>query len=389
MKLALFFTRGVSLQHWIESGLFEREKLIYEKHLDQGNLSKVYWFTYGINDALLGEQLKTEGRLYKGIEVISMPAFFKGRIGILIYSLLIPFLRYPLLRQMGIFKTNQMDGSWSAVIAKCLFGKPLIVRTGYTWSLFREKENVERYKLWLINRIEAFAYKNATMSVVSTQSQMQYVVEHYSLPENKITVVPNLIDTQLFAPEETNSKYFDRIVFVGRLKEQKNLFNLIEAVSQAGLILDIYGKGKLKKELELHSENCGAKVNFMGVVPNSSLNEILNHYKYYILPSHYEGMPKTLLEAMSCGLLCIGTDVPGINEIIDDGINGYLARGTETDAVLKGIKRAVGSNNTQKIIKDAREHIVNEFSLENVISQEASIFRVLLGGSIRPLHEIL
>ena len=50
-------------------------------------------------------------------------------------------------------------------------------------------------------------------------------------------------------------------------------------------------------------------VKFNGVVANDKLPDILNEYKYYILASNYEGMPKTLLEAMACGNLCIGTNV--------------------------------------------------------------------------------
>ena len=53
MILSLFFTRGISLEVWLNQGLFDREKLIYEKHLIQGNLKKVYWLTYGSNDKKL------------------------------------------------------------------------------------------------------------------------------------------------------------------------------------------------------------------------------------------------------------------------------------------------------------------------------------------------
>ena len=50
MILSLFFTRNVSLESWVKQGLFDREKLIYEEHLNQGNFKKIYWFTYGSND---------------------------------------------------------------------------------------------------------------------------------------------------------------------------------------------------------------------------------------------------------------------------------------------------------------------------------------------------
>ena len=64
MNLMLFFTRGVSLEIWLKSGLLEREKLIYEEHLNQGNLNKVYWLTYGCNDVSLSKKLKQDGKLH-------------------------------------------------------------------------------------------------------------------------------------------------------------------------------------------------------------------------------------------------------------------------------------------------------------------------------------
>ena len=55
MQLALFFTRGISLKLWFETGLFDREKQLYEEHLRRGHLKKIYWLTYGIDDAELAD----------------------------------------------------------------------------------------------------------------------------------------------------------------------------------------------------------------------------------------------------------------------------------------------------------------------------------------------
>jgi hypothetical protein len=48
--LGLFFTRGVSLRQWIDSGLFDREVLIYQHHLSSHQFDEIIWFTYGILD---------------------------------------------------------------------------------------------------------------------------------------------------------------------------------------------------------------------------------------------------------------------------------------------------------------------------------------------------
>ena len=111
MKLVLFFTRGVSLEIWVNQGLFDREKLIYEEHLRQGNFKKVYWITYGDDDKRLSENLKKENRLHKDIEILQMPKIFKiPKIGSYIYSFLLPLFYKNELQESDILKTNQMDG---------------------------------------------------------------------------------------------------------------------------------------------------------------------------------------------------------------------------------------------------------------------------------------
>lgn len=372
MNLALFFTRNISLKLWVDSGLFDREKQLYEEHLRRGNLRKVYWLTYGKRDGELAKQLQSSGRLHPDITVLPMARFFLGRWGCLLYSFLIPLLHRRWLKSADIFKTNQMDGSWTAVFARWLYRKPLAVRTGYTWSLFKKKQDVPKYKQRLIGIIEHFAYNNATIAVVTSERQAHYISERYSVSGENVRVMPNYIDTQLFTPRESTNKYADRIIFVGRLNEQKNLFNLIEAIAQTGLALDIYGKGEPRNKLEAWAKRQNAKVNFMGVVPNNELPHIFNRYRFYILPSFYEGMPKTLLEAMACGLVCIGTNVEGINEVIEDGVSGYLAKGTQVQALAEVIKRATQLPH-DSITAEGTRKIRNNFSLKAVVEQEKEI----------------
>ena len=376
MKLALFFTRNISLELWLEWGLFEREKLLYERHLENRNLEKVYWLTYGPKDAQITEQLRITNRLHPDIEPLPMPSLFHGKWGRMLYSFLMPLIHRKTLKACDILKTNQMDGSWSAVIAAKLYRKPLLVRTGYTLSLLRKKHNAPFHKQGLMRIAEKLAYKNASRALVTSKSQADYIADHYPVSPQHITLLPNYIDTGLFAPDDAQDKYPDRLIFVGRLSPEKNLFNLITALARTNLALDIYGSGELRDELADWAKQQNANVNFMGVVPNNKLPRIYNRYRYYILPSLYEGMPKTLLEAMACGLVCIATDVPGISEIIEDGVNGRLAKGTEPEDLIEAVNKARRISNDE-VITAAVKKIRNEFSVESIVEQEGGIFKNL------------
>jgi glycosyltransferase involved in cell wall biosynthesis len=373
MKLALFFTRGVSLKLWLEMGLFDREKLLYEEHLRQNKLEKVYWFTYGLNDDRIEMSLKKANQLHNNIEIVPMPRWFSFNKKLSwLYSFLLPFLKRDKLREVDIIKTNQMDGSWSAIIAKWLYKKPLLLRTGYTKSVVLKKQCCSKTKLLFYEYVEKIAYEKCDCGVVGSRHDKEYVSKKYGIEENKIEVLYNFVDINKFCPKNT-SKYEDRIVFIGRLHPEKNLNNLIKAISKTELTIDIFGDGPIKEDLATLANRTDAKVNFLGIVPNNELPDILNKYLYFVLPSFYEGMPKALLEAMACGLVCIGTNVKGINEVIEDGKNGFLIDSTEPDAIKKAIDRAKGLNNHQILSMNARDKIVDLFSLQRIANEEQKI----------------
>jgi glycosyltransferase involved in cell wall biosynthesis len=377
MILSLFFTRGVSLEMWLNQGLFDREKLIYEEHLKQGNVTKVYWFSYGSDDKKLSEQLKQENRLHKDIEVVKMPKLFNiPKIGSFLYSFILPFIQKKYLKESDILKTNQMDGGWSVVIAKWLYCKPLIVRTGYTLSQLEYSKNKSSLRYKYYSLIETFTYKYCNKAIVSSNHNEKYLIEKIYLKKNNINTIKNFIDINRF--KDLNIKrYEDKILFVGRLNKEKNLFNLIEAVSKNELTLDIYGQGDLKEELISFGKAKKAKINFKGTVPNKELVNIYNSYKYYILPSYFEGMPKTLLEAMACGCICIGTNVNGINEVIKDGVNGYLSDDVVADSLAETINKVIKLNNND-ILNNGIKTIENNFSLKGAVKLENVIFKELI-----------
>ena len=377
MNLALLFTRSVSLDKWASSGLFEREKLIYEKHLKLNNFDYIYWFTYGVHDNKLASRLYSEKRLNERVRIIGMPRLFNFKIGVYLYSFLLPFIHSQTVRKCDFIKTNQMDGSWTAVIAKWIFNKKLVVRTGFILSQLENRLKRKSYfKLKIIELLEKVAYKSADICVVTAEHNRNYITGKYNIPREKIRIIYNYIDTDLFRPDKSIVKYKDRIVYVGRLSEEKNLFNLISAISETKLTLDIYGAGPLIYKLKQFAKNINAKVNFNGIVQNSMLPDILNKYIFFILPSLFEGMPKTLLEAMGCGLICIGTDVVGINEVIEHNKNGILVFGTDTNNIRQTIESTVNSE-YKEISVAATINIKDKFALKVIAEKEKKLFKIV------------
>jgi glycosyltransferase involved in cell wall biosynthesis len=136
----------------------------------------------------------------------------------------------------------------------------------------------------------------------------------------------------------------------------------------------------LKEKLENFAEEKKVAVNFLGTISNSSLPEILNRYEIFILPSLYEGMPKTLLEAMSCGLACIATNVPGSHEVVGNNYSGLLSE-TSPESLRKNIQELKNNRELQKKLgENARRFILENFSLSTQINKEINIYEKLVGN---------
>lgn len=369
-NMAVFFTRGVSLQMWLESGLFYREKNIYEQHLKKNNYKKIYWLTYGVNDKKISESLKEKGELDKNIYVLEMPEKYNSKLGMFIYSIKMVSIYKKGLKSCVIKKTNQMDGAWSAYYAKKKTGGVFSLRTGYTLSAFTDNNNNIKYiKKKIIHFIEKYLYTKADVAFVSSKHDKNYIVDNYGIDADKIDILRNYIDTNIFYNRK-NIDEKNEFVFVGRLNEQKNLFNTIKAVNNAGMKLNIYGNGELKKDLELFIKKNNFNCELKGYIANSELPVVLNEYKYFILASHIEGMPKSLLEAMACGRICVGTDVDGINELIINGKTGILASDTSEKSIIEALHTVISINEKDNIASNAEQLIRELYSLGSIVEIE-------------------
>lgn len=367
MHLLVLFTYGISLRVWADKGLLEREIQLYKALSKKG--VNVTFLTYGDNDDLEFKEVCSPVKILPVYSRLTRPkwkwlAFFQ--------SFLIPLYLKESFKNSDILKTNQMLGSWVAILASKLYRKPLIVRTGFTWSLFALRKNnfiLHRFA----SLVERISYRNADIAVVATPNDADYISGKYSISTDKLKIIPNHVNTDLFSIID-GDKYKDRIIFVGRLTEQKNLKNLIQALYKLPYSLDIYGNGELKEEIGQLAKSLKVRVNFMGNVPNSEMPEILSRYYVFVLPSFYEGMPKSLLEAMSCGMVVIGTKVNGIQEIIQDGVNGFLCETTSQSIREVVLKVFSHLDQLSDLRKKAREYMIENCRLEMVVTREMEIY---------------
>ncbi|MDI6855069.1 MAG: glycosyltransferase family 4 protein, partial [Deltaproteobacteria bacterium] len=161
-------------------------------------------------------------------------------------------------------------------------------------------------------------------------------------------VVWNGVDVDRFHPDSSPAGSA-RVVFVGALKRGKGVLDLLEAARRLNghnsrLQFDLYGEGPLRHTLEKRKVRHGlANFRMPGSVTHDALPGVLATATVVILPSYYEGLPNTLLEAMACGIPVIATAVKGNSEIVIDGVTGYLTPPHNPPALAEAISRILAA----------------------------------------------
>ncbi len=372
MRLILFMTWDISLALWKEKGLLQREIKLYQA-LAQKGVDVTFFSWGGGEDREIAKTLLPE---IKVVPIYDYIPFSKFKVLRAVYSLIAPFALRKYIRQADILKTNQIWGGWVAVIASILFRKPLIARCGFELYDFtcRQKHGaLRRSFIWFISRV---TYGMSNHICVASKEDKDFIIKNFGQKSKKISIHPNWIDTDFFSPQNIEKKE-NHILFVGRLSEQKNLPMLIDALKGSDFILDIVGCGELKQDLENLAKNNNVKVNFLGLLPNDELPNIYNSYPVFVLPSYYEGNPKTLLEAMACGVAVIGTDVSGISSVIKHEQNGLLSNLNPSD-LRDAIDRLMADNTLRiKLGGAARKQITDNQTLDKLVSKELACYKII------------
>jgi glycosyltransferase involved in cell wall biosynthesis len=366
MRLVVFFSRGMSLDGWRRAGILDRELSLYRAQLP--HLQHLAFVTYGgAGDAALASHMP-------GLEVLPNRWGLPSNL----YSALAPLIHWRSLRRATIFKTNQINGAWCAVIAARLFRKTLVVRCGFLWSDFVARLHPGNWREAAARRLERLVFRAADVAIVAADADRNTIIARYGLDPERVHVIPNYVDTAIFRPMPHIPREPGRVLFVGRLADQKNVIALVDAVAELpGMSLTIVGDGPLRGQLQDAVNRRDVMVTFLGTRPHAELPALLNGSTAFILPSHYEGNPKALIEAMACGVAVIGTRSPGIQEILVHRETGYLC-GTSIGEIRAALQEVLGDAALRErmsagAVGYARAHC----SVESAVARELALLRAL------------
>jgi len=192
---------------------------------------------------------------------------------------------------------------------------------------------------WMLQRIVRHA---AEEIVVPSPSVAQAARKWAGIPAERIVVIPNAVEVGEFSLPRRDVPG-KRVGFIGRLDPIKRIDDAVAAISRLGedVTLDIYGEGRQRGQIEsmVQRLGLGRRVTLHGTVPGSA--EALSGIDVLVLPSDAEGFGLVLIEAMAAGVPVIGTNVPGIRDVIRDGGNGILTPPRNPKALADSIERVL------------------------------------------------
>jgi len=365
MNVILFFTYGISLYDWKNSGILDKELTIYKK-LYKDNDVNFTFITYGDESdlSILGLDEKIQV-----LPAYKSKKFINNKYLRFLNSLMIPFKFKKQLKKADLYKTNQLLGSWVPIIAKILYKKPLIVRTGYdllTFSILNKKNKI---KVLLYRLLTRYSLSRCDLYIVTSKVDRDFLANNFSKFKNKIKVRPNWVSNN--NKEKFSNRYDKKIISVGRLEEQKNFYELIECVSGSDYEIIIYGAGSQKTMLENFAKKVGVSLEIKDPIDNASLLKELNKYRAYVTTSSFEGNPKAVLEAMSCGCVVIAKYNKNILEIIRNNHNGFIFK--DKDEVVSLLNEIVKDKNKWDLFSNrSLDSVLRDNEISKILNDEWS-----------------
>lgn len=306
-------------------------------------------------------------------------------ISIALYSV---FIFYNLIKihhrnRIDILNIHMIDASYYpiSILAKIL-GIKIILKPSSVPSPLPPTSLISR----ILFQLFLYFFKKVILLVDYFQSInleiKEYLKNVYKIPENKIVLIPNGIDTNSF--KDLYNPGCNAIGYVGRLDKIKNIPTLIGAFSRIIVkypqyTLKIYGDGPERKKIEnkIRLFNLQEKAVLYGF--ESDYQKMYTSFDIFILPSFSEGISNSLLEAMAAGIPIIASYNKGNVFLINDGLEGLIFNPFDIDDLTKKIFYCIENPTIEDTFRmNACLKVQNEFDIQIIIKKLLYLMKSIL-----------
>ena len=293
--------------------------------------------------------------------------------------------------------------AFSGIALKHMLRAPLIAtfhatETGRRGGIFDEFQRRIHEIEWFLN-FEAW-------KIICCSNYMKYeVIRDLGAPIDKIVVIPNGIELEMFSKtiQINRDKYalpWEKIVlFVGRMVYEKGPHILIEAAHRALMINNslkfvLVGDGPMREQLmrRVYELGIAHKILFTGFIDDEELIGLYQLADVCVFPSLYEPFGIVVLEAMAAGCPVIVSSIGGMQEVIDNDVDGCKVPPGDIEALKNAILRVTSDDSFRKWLSENAKKKVRDYDWKNISERTIEIYNEVLEsyerGEWKPTFQI-
>jgi len=252
---------------------------------------------------------------------------------------------------------------------------------------------------------QAYALATANLSrlhavVAVCKRQAEELVKRWGVPGGKVRLIASGVDLAGFAPRTSGQSSEIRLAYVGRIADYDKgvmlLPKILTALQDSGVrfTCDIVGSGPDRGRL-LKAVRRAPTVRLHGSLAWEDATRRLLDADVFLLPSRFEGLPNSLLEAMAAGCVPVASHIRGVTDmVIEDGVNGFLCPISDSGAFACAVTQLYRDRKLlSSMSQNARRRIGERFTLERMVDDYEQLFREVLDApalayKVRPLSDI-
>lgn len=272
-----------------------------------------------------------------------------------------------------------------------LWGRYAGLLAGVPHLVHVEHNTRERYSRWRLAQTRWLAKR--TDRIIGCSEGVRRVLLDMGMPPERTMAIANGIRVEPFANADAHpfAQRMPGIVMVARFSRQKDHATLLHALAllrdrglTPQLLLAGGGKPRHRAPLETLAAQLGIaqQVQFLGV--HRDVPGLLMRHQLCVLSTHYEGMPLALIEGMAAGCAVVGSAVPGVREVIRDGIDGRLVPEGDAGAMAETLQALLDDPDASaRLGAAARATALRDYSRTRMNQAYEALFLELVEGGSR------
>ena len=227
--------------------------------------------------------------------------------------------------------------------------------------------------------------RNASTVVAISRGVAKELQQQYGISPEKVVVIPNGVDTGFFTPAEKPTASGPCVLYTGRLEAGKGIEDLVACAAyvcaekpEAKFVVAGTGRGNFETIIrrKIRAANLDTNFQFTGFVNHEVLAQYYREASLCILPSYYEGTPSSLLEAMSCAIPCVATDIPGNSEVVVDNETGFLVPPRNPARLAEATLSLLNDGQLrEKLGKNGRKRVLEYYDWNVIVDRLEELYR--------------